>query len=235
MHVLKEWFGGRVRIVLLLMILFAVGVCGASIGVDLWQEWRTPPEVRVTEALQNAMAAPTYCYTGEAVRVHEGKEQVITRLKGEKNGEAVHLYGTVDVLDTELDVYQISDNFYRKDIVSGQWMKMTGQNLEATEYLMQEINPLGCLVTNDTAQVTELGKEKLNGATCKKYQMQYSGENTFLTSVWKEFYYTVWLDKKHRLQQVEIIADDHENSAEQLRLMIQFDWNAEVSEIKAPV
>ena len=40
MHVLKEWFGGRVRIVLLLMILFAVGVCGASIGVDLWQEWQ---------------------------------------------------------------------------------------------------------------------------------------------------------------------------------------------------
>jgi len=34
---------------------------------------------------------------------------------------------------------------------------------------------------------------------------------------------------------VEIIADDHENSAEQLRLMVQFDWDSEVPEIKAPV
>ncbi len=56
-----------------------------------------------------------------------------------------------------------------------------------------------------------------------------------MTSVWNEFYYTVWIDKNRRLQQVEVIAGDHENSAEQLKLEVQFDWNTPVEEITAPV
>lgn len=235
MRTIQAWFDGKVRFLLLLVVLFALGICGANIGMDLWQEWHTPPEQRVGEALHYALEAPMYRYTSEAVRVHEGTEQVVTRLTGEKCGENIHLYGTAEVLDTEINVYQIGETFYRQDIVSGQWMQMTGQNLTATAYLLQEIDPLGCLSFDDTAQVITQGKEKLDGVSCKKYQVQSSGESTFLTSVWSEFYYTVWIDKKHRLQQVEIIADDHENNTEQLRLLVQFDWDAAVAEIKAPV
>ena len=235
MGVLRDWFGGKIRFVLLLVILFAAGVCGVSVGMEVWREWNTPPEQRVAEALHYAVEAPVYCYTSEAMRVTDGTEQVITRLNGERSGDNVHLYGSADVLDTEIDIYQIGDTFYRKDIVNGQWMKMIGQNLEATEYLIQEINPLGCLSISDSAQVTAQGKEKVNGVSCKKYQVLHTGESTFLTSVWNRFYYTVWIDKKHRLHQVEVIADDHENSTEQLRLTVQFDWDRAVDEIKAPV
>ena len=235
MHVLREWLGGKVRFVLLLVLLFAVGVCGVSTGMEVWREWRTPPEQRVAEALHYAVQAPAYRYTSEAVRVHDGKEQVVTTLNGEKNGDAVHLYGRADVLDTMIDIYQIGDTFYRQDIVSGRWMQMTGQNIAATEYLIQEINPLGCLQIAETARVIVQEKEKLNGKACKKYQVHTSGTDTFLASAWSEYYYTLWIDKKHRLQQVEIIADDHENSAEQLRLTVQFDWDSEVPEITAPV
>ena len=235
MHILKEWFSGKVRFVLLLVFLFTVCICGAGILVDCWQEWNTPPVERVAEAVHYAIEAPQYRYISEAVRIHEGNEQVITRLNGEKYGDAVHLYGTADVLDLEINVYQIDDTFYRQDIVSGQWRQMTGQNIEATEYLIQEINPLGCLHISNNGQVIAQGKEKVNGISCRKYQVHSSGETTFLTSVWSEFYYTVWIDKKHRLQQVEIIADDHDNSAEQLRLTIQFDWESLVEEIKAPI
>jgi hypothetical protein len=65
--------------------------------------------------------------------------------------------------------------------------------------------------------------------------VQSNGESTFLTSVWKEFYYTVWIDKKHRLQQVELIADNHEDSLEQLHLTIQFAWDTKVDPIEAPI
>ena len=235
MHMVRDLLSGKVKFVLILVLLFSVIVCGVSIGLDTWREWRTPPEQRVAEALHYAIQAPVYRYTSEAVRVHDGKEQVITRLNGEKNGENVHLYGNAEVLGTEINLYQIGDTFFRQDIESDRWMQMTGQNIAATEYLIQEINPLGCLQLSENAQVTAEGKEKVQGSTCKKYQVQSSGDHTFLTSVWSEFYYTVWIDKKHRLQQVEIIADDHENRAEQLRLMGQFDWDSEVPEIKAPV
>lgn len=235
MQILRDWFGGKIRFLLLLVVLFAAGVCGVSTGIDLWTEWKTPPFDRVKEAMLYATKASSYRYTSEAVRISNGKEQVITKLCGEKYGDAVHLYGTADIINTEINVYQIGDTFYRKDIVSDAWMVMTGQDIEATEYLMQEINPLGCFVLADGANVTELGKEKLDGITCKKYQVQSSGESTFLTSVWREFYYTVWLDKQHRLKQVEIIADDHEQNAEQLRLVVLFDWDGQVTEINAPV
>ncbi len=235
MSVMGDWFGGKVKFVLLLVLLFAVSVCGVSIGMDLWREWSTPPEQRVSEALRYATEAPMYRYTSEAVRIHNGQEQLVTTLNGEKCGENVHLYGTANAIESSINVYQIGDTFYRQDIVSGQWMQMTGQNLEATEYLMQEINPFGCLMFGDNAQVIEQEEEKVNDVNCKKYQVKSSGEATFLTSVWNEFYYTVWIDKKHRLQQAEIIADDHENEAEQLRLTIQFDWSTEVPEITAPV
>lgn len=235
MHVFREWFGGRLRLIVLFVLLFAVSVCGVSIGLDIWNDWNTPPEIMVAEALRYAVNAPTYCYSSEAVRVHEGNAQVITYLDGEKCGENVHLHGIVDVLNMEIDIYQIGDVFYRQDIVDGTWMKMTGQNIEATEYLLQEINPLGCLLLDDTVQVIAQGKEKINGIKCKKYQVQSSGESTFLTSSWNEFYYTVWIDKKHRLQQAEIIADNHENGAEQLRLTIQFDWDTPILEINAPI
>ncbi len=59
-----------------------------------------------------------------------------------------------------MDVYQIGDTFYRQDIVSGSWMEMTGYDADATERLWQEIDPLGCLMYQATAEVTELAKEK---------------------------------------------------------------------------
>ena len=75
----------------------------------------------------------------------------------------------------------------------------------------------------------------MNGVKCRKFQVRSSGESSYLTNVWNEFYYTVWIDKKHRLQQAEIIADNHENVAEQLRLTIQFDWDTPILEINAPI
>lgn len=235
MNFLQSVFGGRMKYFFLAILIFVVGACGVSAGLDVWTEWRTPPEQIVGEALMYAVEAPSYSYTSETSRVLDGQTQVISRLQGQKNGENVHLFGDVDVVDSQVDVYQIGDTFYRQDIVSGSWMEMTGYDADATERLWQEIDPLGCLMYQATAEVTELAKEKVNGVKCRKFQVRSSGESTFLTSVWNEFYYTVWIDKNRRLQQVEVIAGDHENSAEQLKLEVQFDWNTPVEEITAPV
>ena len=235
MEGIRGLVGKRVKYLLLVILLLAAGTCGISLGMEAWQEWRTPPEQIVGEALMYAVEAPAYSYSSEAVRIIDGEEKVISRLTGQKNGENIHLAGTVDVVDSAVDVYQIGDAFYRQDMVSGSWMEMTGQNAEATAYLMQEIDPLGCMVYQAAAEVTELDKEKVNGVKCRKFQVRASGESTFLTSAWKEFYYTVWIDKERRLQQAEVIADDHENSGEQLKLTVQFDWNTPVEEIQAPV
>ena len=231
----KSWLGGHIKYALLVMILLFIGACGISAGMEYWKEWRTPPEQVVGEALMYSVEAPSYSYISRVTRVTDGQEQVISSLQGQKNGANVHLFGTVDVVDSQVDVYQIEDNFYRQDIVNGNWMRMEGQNAEATERLLQEINPLGCLMYNAAAEITELDKEKVEGVRCRKFQVRASGDNTFLASVWNEFYYTVWIDKQHRLQQAEVIASHQEGSAEQLKLEVQFDWETPVDEIKAPV
>ncbi len=235
MDFMRSLLGGRVKYLLLLILLIAVGACGVSLGMDVWQEWNTPPEQIVGEALMYAAEAPMCSYTSVAERIVDGEETVISRLAGQKNGANVHLFGSVDVLDSQVDVYQIGDTFYRQDIVSGSWMQMAGQNLEATEHLMQEIDPLGCLILHANAEVIELEKERVNNVKCRKFQVRSSGEDTFLTSVWNEFYYTVWIDKQHRLQRAEIIAGDHDHKTEQLKLDVLFDWNTQVEELKAPV
>ena len=232
---IKSLLSGKIRYLLLLILLVTAGVCGISAGMDAWQEWCTPPEQIVGEAMMYAAEAPVYCYTSEAVRISDGEETVISRMNGQKNGENVHLFGSVDVIDSQVDVYQIGDTFYRQDIVSGSWLKMTGQNLEATAYLLQEINPLGCLILHADSDVTELEKEKVNQVKCKKFQVRSSGEKTFLTSVWNEYYYTLWIDKQHRLQKAEMIAGDHDHQGEQLKLTVLFDWETPQEEIQAPV
>ncbi len=235
MEWMKSLLGGKVKYLLLLIVLLAAGACGVSAGLDIWQEWRTPPEQIVGEAMMYAAEAPAYSYTSEAVRIADGQEMLLSRMNGQKNGENVHLFGSVDVVDTQVDVYQIGDTFYRQDIVSGSWMMMTGQNLEATEYLLQEINPLGCLILHAGAEVTELEKETVNDVKCRKFQVRASGETSYLTAVWNEFYYTVWIDKQHRLQKAEIIAGNHEHHGEQLKLDVLFDWETPQEEIQAPV
>ena len=235
MEGVKSLLSGKVKYLLLFIVLLAAGVCGISVGLDFWQEWRTPPEQIVGEAMLYAAEAPMYSYTSEAIRIMDGQETLLSRMNGQKKGENVHLFGSVDVVDSQVDVYQIGDTFYRQDIVSGSWMKMTGQNLEATEYLLQEINPLGCLILQTGAAVTELEKETVNDVKCRRFQVRSSGETSYLTAVWNEFYYTVWIDKQHRLQKAEIIAGDHEHHSEQMKLTVTFDWDCTVEDIHAPV
>ena len=235
MEFLRSVFGGRVKYLLLGILRFAVGACGVSVGLDVWTECRTQPEHVVCEALMYEAEAPSYSYTSQASRLVDGQLQVISHLQGQKNGDNVHLFGDVDVVDSQVDIYQIGDTFYRQDIVSGSWLAQSGYDADATERLLQEIDPLGCLMYQANAEITELEKETLRGVRCRKFQVRSSGESTVLASVWNEFYDTVWIDKGRRLQQVEVIAGDHENSAEQLKLEVQFDWDTPVEEITAPV
>ena len=116
MDFLQSVFGGRVKYFFLAILIFVVGACGVSVGLDAWTEWRTPPEQVVGEALMYAVEAPSYSYTSEASRILDGQMQVISRLQGQKNGENVHLFGDVEVVDSQVDVYQIGDTFYRQEI-----------------------------------------------------------------------------------------------------------------------
>jgi len=110
-----------------------------------------------------------------------------------------------------------------------------GYDEEATEVLLQEIDPLSNFGLENEYSAEYLGKEKINGVRCKKYQIYTSKEGSYLSSLWAEYYYTLWIDRKGTVQQAEMIASDHENKPEQLKMTVQFDWFSPVEDILAPV
>ena len=58
MDFLQSVFGGRVKYFFLAILIFVVGACGVSVGLDAWTEGATPPEQVVGEALMYAVEAP---------------------------------------------------------------------------------------------------------------------------------------------------------------------------------
>lgn len=119
MEGIRGLVGKRVKYLLLVILLLAAGACGISLGMEAWQEWRTPPEQIVGEALMYAVEAPAYSYSSEAVRITDGEEKVISRLTGQKNGENIHLAGTVDVVDSTVGC--VSDRGCILPAGYGQW------------------------------------------------------------------------------------------------------------------
>lgn len=208
---------------------------GISTGISMWQEYQTPPEEVVMAAMEKTMAASQYQYTSESIRVVDGKEELLSKLNGQKNQGNTHLAGSIPIVNSEIEVYQIGDTFYRQDIATQRWLVVSGYDEEATEVLIQEIDPLSNFYFQNECSAEYMGKEKINGVRCRKYQVYTAQEGSYLSALWEEYYYTLWIDKKGDLQQVEMIAADHENKAEQLKLTVQFDWLSPVEEITAPI
>lgn len=225
------------RVLRFAVIVIVLGLLGLAVvsGISMWQEAKIPPEEIVIRAVTETLEAPSYHYYSEAKRIVDGQEETLSKINGEKNQGNTHLIGQIPVIDSEVEIYQVNDNFYRQDLVTKQWLIVEGHNEEATERLIQEIDPLGNFTFEGQIQVEYLGKEKINGVRCKKYQMQSFQEGSYLSSQWQEYYYTLWVDRDGLLQQAEVIAADHENKTEQMQLTVRFDWKAPVSEITAPV
>jgi len=224
---MKRWL-----LLLLGILLLAFGI---SVGISCWHDYRLPPEEVVRTALEKTLSMEEYQYSSQSVRVLDGKEEVLSLLNGQKKNGNTHLAGQMPIVNSEIEVYQIADTFYRQDIATGQWLIVKGYDEEATEVLLQEIDPLSNFGLENEYSAEYLGKEKINGVRCKKYQIYTSKEGSYLSSLWAEYYYTLWIDRKGTVQQAEMIASDHENKPEQLKMTVQFDWFSPVEDILAPV
>lgn len=224
---MKKW--------IFLLIGLLVLAFGVSVGIHLWQDYHLPPEEVVKSALEKTLNMEEYQYTSQSVRVLNGSEEVLSLLNGQKKNGNTHLAGQMPIVNSEIEVYQIADTFYRQDIATGKWLIVKGYDEEATEVLLQEIDPLSNFYLENEYSAEYLGKEKIDGVRCKKYQIYMSKEGSYLSSLWAEYYYTLWIDRKGTIQQVEMIACDHENKPEQLKMTVQFDWFSPIEEISAPV
>ncbi|SMB96697.1 hypothetical protein SAMN00017405_2395 [Desulfonispora thiosulfatigenes DSM 11270] len=207
---------------------------GGGLGLYLYEPL-SPTEI-VTQSMNNTLNANSYSYNAITKSIIDNEENLLTQVKGEKNGDDVHLLGKVFLVNGELEVFRVGDNFYRKDSFSENWLVLENQDIKETEKLMQEINPLGILDFEGDIEVNYLGKENINKSKAKMYKIKANWKNIYLRTSWQDLEYTIWIDSKHKeIIKARISAVNKEHDNNKLILDVVFkNINKEIT-IKAPI
>jgi len=199
---------------------------------------RLPPGEAVLQGLSKTINAQSYRFEALAKRTLEGKETVISEVKGEKNIKGVHIKGILPIIQSEVEVYHLGDVMYRRDTFTQGWLEVPNKSRAAVEQLISEINPLGVFRFSDDIDVKYVGKEKVGKKACRVYEVMGRGENKFMELYWQDFNYRLWIDKKEGvIRKAEVMAEHRDNSQHRLGVTILlYDLNEPVEIIppKAP-
>lgn len=213
-------FLNKKKIGLLIGIIFFLIVAG---GMIIFLSSPAPPEDLINKAFENTLKAETYRYEAVTKRIKDKQEEVLTQVSGKKQGENVHFYGKVDIVNADLEVYRINNKLYRKDYFSKDWLVIEGVKAESTENLMQEINPLSLLEFKGEIEAEDLGKEKVNNIKCRKYQVTANWSNAYLQSLWENFNYLIWVDTKNKtIVKSSVSAENKKDNSYKLMMEVEF-------------
>ena len=205
--------------------------CAAALALTVTLVWgniyiyeeltRLPPGEAVLQGLNKTVNAQSYRYEALAKRSLDGRETIISEVKGEKNLKGVHLAGNLPIIQAEVEVYHLGDTMYRRDTFSAGWLEVPVKNKAAVEQLITEINPLGIFHFTNDIDAKYVGKEKVGKKVCRVYEVMGRGENKYMELYWEDFKYRLWIDKKESvIRKAEIMAEHCDNSRHQLHVSI---------------
>ncbi|MPN45531.1 hypothetical protein SDC9_193098 [bioreactor metagenome] len=178
----------------------------------------------------------SYSYSMEAVEEVDGQRRVLAVLEGRKSGSEAQISGDLPFINGSIELIRKSNQLYRKDALEDRWVKVPLVNLEDLETLMVEINPLSIFSFLDNTAVEYAGKGKVDGRRCRIYEAMSRGENMWLTFIWQDYNYRIWVDQKEGyLKQGEITAEHRDDSTHRLIVTVKIkDYNQPLT-IEAPV
>lgn len=202
---------------------------------EIWQEYNLPAEEIVTKAVDNTLNHENYSFQAAAYRQNNESKETICIVNGEINGANAHLYGKIDLVDSDFEIYQIGDSYYRRDSVDGRWLMVDNLGVEAAENLITEINPLNLLRFSRPFEVEYLGKEVIDGKKYRKFEILNYVTDEYLTYDWQNILLTVWVDKKECIYRAEVLANEKDEPNKYLTLQVDFQLNNDVELIKAPI
>lgn len=220
----------RPKFNLKLVLIFTLILLVVGGGTVVYLNYEpVPPQEAVSKAINDTLNAESYRYQAISKKIVNGQEKLLSEVTGEKSNGNVHFTGKLHIVNSDFEIYQISDKLYRKDVFSEDWLVVENQNVEATEKLIQEVNPLGAFAFNGPIDVEYIGKEKIGDKKCKKYEVMAQTENKYLVALWKDFVYTIWVDKSGKLAKAQISAVNKQDENNQLVMSVQFsDFNQEI-------
>lgn len=208
-----------ILIILLIIILI--------IGSVFYLKWinRVVPEELINETLEKSLGANSYRYGVFLKLIVNGDSRILSDIKGEKNEDSFHLSG--EMLAQEVEIYQLKDDLFMKDSLSGRWMERPGVNILKNELFLMEVNPLSCFRFVEVLNISYLGIEDKNNISSYVLKCQPKVENKMMNKFWKDFVYKLWVNKKtHRISGAEINAVHKNDSNVKMIMNIELkDYN----------
>ncbi|MGB9782935.1 MAG: hypothetical protein ACPLXA_08225 [Moorellaceae bacterium] len=212
------------KVVLVIMgFISIVGVWGYNFYL---KEIKIIPEELVVQALDTTNAVTSYRFRLEAYLQTEGGEIEVSRVNGERSPEGDwHLWGRMT--GQEVDIYQVKDTTYFKDVLSGRWMVTPGNTPWQQELFMAEVDPLSLLKITQIKELQYQGRPRNLPGRPHLLMLQPEVNNRLLNSYWKNFYYKLWIEKgSHYIRRVELVADHRQKAHNKLTIVLElYDFN----------
>ena len=224
-HIAVRWF---VIVFLLVICLFTAGYYLFPAAPD------TPPREVIGEALKNTEKAKEYEYTIKMSTTIDGTEKQVSHVDGwRESHERIHIGGRI--FDSEVEFYLFDNHTYTKDQLTGEWVKLTGNQLNQQDIFMAELNPLASFTYRELEEAAYEGIEGEGPGKLLVYSAVPIIDNPYMEVLWKDFRYKFWLEpRSYLVHKGEVTAVSKNNSADKLRLVVELrNYNSDIK-IKPP-
>jgi hypothetical protein len=220
---------------IILPILAVLLVFGLTFNTlrDMYVKSRLEAGVELNKALANMENITEYKYSLKSGFTVEGREEVISRVEGEKSQGRTHIKG--EMVNTPVDIYYIDRTIYNYDSVSGKWLIIESDTTNSEELLISELNPLSNFQIRAPGKVDKIGFEKIDGTECLEVRCQTGVQSELLETFWKDFEYRFWIDyHKGLVKKARVEAKNKESFETLLRIEVVFDEINRHISVEAP-
>lgn len=193
------------------------------------------PQTAIDKSLNNTDATQSYEYSIKVNTVIDGKKQLASDVSGEKQDSA-HIHFKGQIYEAEVDFYLFDKDTYNKDMVSGEWVKISNYQLNQQDIFLQELNPVASLRYKELSAVKFLGTETLNGRNVWVYSASPVISNPYMTLLWTNFRYKLWVEPGNFLIHKAIVtAVSKNNVKDEFNLQVEFSNFNKAIVIKPPI
>jgi len=215
-----------------IVLLLAFGLAFNTLR-DMYVKSRMEAPVELSKALANMEKMTEYRYDLKSGFAVEGREEVISQVKGEKSEGKTHIKG--EMVNTPVDIFYIDRTIYNYDSLSEKWLIIESDTTNSEELLISELNPLSNFRIRAPGTVEKIGFEKMDGTECLVVACKTGVENELLDTFWQDFEYQFWIDyNKSIIKQARVEAKNKDSFETILKIEVVFeDINKKIS-IEAP-
>lgn len=213
----------RFKIIVLAIIglLVLAGLLSAKTLHNHYVKYQLVPAESLRTASENMEGLSSYRFHLDSGFTVEQREEVISRVDGEKADGSTHIKG--EMVNTVVDIYYIDRTIYNYDSLAERWLIIESETSNSEELLVSELNPLSNFRLKEPGEVEKIGFEKVDGVECLVVGCQPTVESRLLESMWKEFDYRFWLDYRQNLiRKATLTAKNQQNEQTILKLTVHF-------------